>query len=71
MMQTKLKALLYEKGVTQRWLAAEIGVTEKTLGYKMKGTREFTLSEIWKICITLGISNPFDVFVCEEKNEMR
>lgn len=70
-MQTKLKALLYEKGVTQRKLAEKLGMTEKTFGYKLKGKREFTLSEIWKICTVLEISNPFDVFVYQEKNEMR
>lgn len=70
-MQTKLKAFLYKKGKTQRQLADEIGVTEKTFSYKMKGKREFTLSEIWKICMALEISNPFDVFEYQEKNEMR
>ncbi len=70
-MQAKLKALLFEKGVTQRKLAEKLGMTEKTFGYKLKGKREFTLSEIWKICTVLEISNPFDVFVYQEKNEMR
>ena len=70
-MQTKLKALLYEKGVTQRKLAEQLGILEQTLGYKLRGKREFTLSEIWKICMVLEISNPFDVFVYQEKNELR
>lgn len=70
-MQTKLKALLYEKGVTQKQLAARLGVDQKTLSYKMKGKREFTFSEVWEICMALGVSNPFDVFVYQKRNEMR
>ena len=70
-MQGKLKGLLYEKRMTQRQLAKEIGISEKTIGLKMSGECEFTLSEVYKICRVLGIENPLDVFVCQEKNEMR
>ena len=54
-MQGKLKGLLYEKRMTQRQLAKEIGISEKTIGLKMSGECEFTLSEVYKICRVLGI----------------
>lgn len=70
-MQGKLKGLLYEKRMTQRQLAKEIGISEKTIGLKMAGECEFTFSEVYKICRVLGIENPFDVFVPQDKNVRR
>jgi transcriptional regulator with XRE-family HTH domain len=61
-MQSKLKALLYEKGISQREIAKAIGVAEKTFGGKMRGLRNFTLREAWDICELLNIKNPIDVF---------
>ena len=70
-MQGKLKGLIYEKRMTQRQLAKELGISEKTMGLKMADECEFTLSEVYKICRVLGIENPLDVFVPQDKNVRR
>ena len=40
---------LLKRGKTRRWLAAEIGISESGLRNKLKGRKDFTLSEIKKI----------------------
>ena len=58
-----LRGKMAEKNMTQNQLASEIGICANSLSRKMLGKREFTLSEVVKICKTLGIENPSDIFL--------
>ena len=62
-MQAKLKAILFERGVLQKDIAATLGITPRTLSKKMRGQLDFTYSEVYNICRVLGINNPLDVFL--------
>lgn len=62
-MQAKLKAILFERGVLQKDIAATLGITPRTLSKKMRGQLDFTYSEVYAICKTLDIDNPLDVFL--------
>lgn len=62
MRQAKLKALLYDRKITQKQIAEHIGVTQHTFSDKMRGITEFTFTEVYMICELLGIENPMDVF---------
>ena len=71
-MQTKLKAILFEKKITQKELARRVGIYERGMTDKMRGKVEFTYTEVYNICLELGITNPIDVFLPKKKkNEMR
>ena len=48
-MQSKLIILMKENGVTIRSLASKIGISEKQLGNKLRGSAEFKSSEMFKI----------------------
>ena len=37
-------------GETQKALAKKLGITERTMTYKMTGRRDFTISEVETIC---------------------
>ncbi|HBG5344138.1 TPA: helix-turn-helix transcriptional regulator [Clostridioides difficile] len=51
----KLKELRTEKKITQQQLSTAIGMTFKTYSKKENGHREFTVSELEKICFVLDI----------------
>lgn len=71
-MQHKLKALLFEKQMTQYKLAEKLNLSPATLSDKIRGKTEFTFSEVYDICVILKIDNPLNVFVAQKrKNEMR
>ena len=60
----KLRGKMAEAGFTQRSLAAAIGISENSLGAKIKGKRSFKTDEIEEICKILGITD------CVEKAEI-
>lgn len=62
-MQTKLKALLFEKKITPKELARRAGISERDIADKLRGKTEFTCTEVFKVCRTLKIENPLDVFL--------
>ncbi len=69
-MQEKLKKLLSSKGITQRQLAKKVGMSFRVLNYKICGKRDFSYSEVERICEVLGIENPRTVFnTRKEANE--
>ena len=72
-MQSKLKALLFERKIPQFKIAMKLGINSKTMSKKMNGKADFTYSEVFLICKMLSIENPFDVFKPLEnrKSEMR
>ena len=61
-MQTKLKAILFEKKITQKALALRVGIYERGMTDKMRGKIDFTYTEVYNICRELGIKNPLEVF---------
>lgn len=70
-MQTKLKAILFEKKITQKELARRSDICERGMTDKMRGKLDFTYTEVYNICRVLGIENPLEVFEPKKKNEMR
>ena len=66
-MQHKLKALLFEKQMTQYKLAEKLNLSPATLSDKIRGKTEFTFSEVYDICVILKIDNPLNVFVAQKK----
>jgi len=57
-----LKAKMTENGETQKSVAAAIGISENSLSRKIKGIREFRLSEVIKLCDYLRIDDPGPIF---------
>lgn len=62
MRQTKLKLLLYERGISIKRLAETTGIAQVTMYKKIHGDVDFTYTEVYLICKALDICNPFDVF---------
>ena len=62
MMQEKLIILMKERNVTNKKLADIIGVSEKQLGYKIKGKSDFKSSEMFKIADYFKV-NIDDIFL--------
>ena len=60
----KLRGKMAEAGFTQRSLAAAIGISENSLGAKIKGKRSFKTDEIEEICKILGNTD------CDEKAQI-
>lgn len=52
----KLKALLAERGLKQKYLAELLGLTPGTINQKINGTLDFTYSEVELICDELRVS---------------
>lgn len=58
-----IRAKMAEKGVTQGETAQAITISVNSLSRKMNGKREFTLSEVIRLCEFLEIENPASVFL--------
>ena len=54
----KLKAVMAEKGVSQRALAQMTNMNRNTLAGKMSGRRPFNIDEASLICKVLEITDP-------------
>ena len=66
MQANKLRAQMALKGITQKELANNCGMTENTLTNKMQGRTEFQADEIIRICELLEIDDPVvkaDIFL--------
>ncbi len=50
-----LKDIMKEKGVSQRKMAENLGVNEKTLRSRIEGATEFTLEEITAVSEMLSL----------------
>lgn len=57
-----LKQRLSEQHLTQGQLASKIGICENSMSRKMRGKREFRISEVIAICNALQITNPSEIF---------
>ncbi len=53
---TKLKGVLAEKSLNQKYLARLLNLSPVTINQKINGTLEFTYTEVETICDDLGIS---------------
>ena len=53
----KLKSLFILNGLTQSEVANKLGITFQSLNLKINNKREFTQSEICKLCDILKIKN--------------
>ena len=51
----KLRALILERGLTQEQVAANLGITQASLNYKINNKREFKASEIKALVELLNI----------------
>ena len=51
-----LKLLRKERGLSQRELAAEVGVTQQCISEWERGGMEPTLSYLWKLADLFGVS---------------
>ena len=60
--KSKLQLRILEEGLTQKALAAKIGIREETLTRKLTDRTPFTWPEVAAICRYLNIQNPLDVF---------
>lgn len=61
----KLKGIIAEKGFSQREVAKDIGMTEKTFYTKMK-KGVFGTDEVMAMIKLLDIQNPADIFLSKE-----
>lgn len=52
----KLKGLLVEKGIKQKYLADKLDISTTTFNNKINGVGDFSVSEARKICLELNIS---------------
>ena len=52
----KLKALLAERGLKQKYLAELLGLSPVTINQKINGTLDFTYTEVETICDDLEVS---------------
>lgn len=60
----KLKGIIAERGLSQRQVAAELGITGKTFYAKMK-KGVFDSAEMSAMVKMLGIHNPSEIFFAE------
>lgn len=63
----EFRAALARKGYTQKMLAHEIGMSEQSVGRKIK-TGVFGTNEVTKILTVLDINNPGPIFFAPEVN---
>lgn len=54
---------MHAQGITQKALAAHIGIRKETLSKKMTGKQDFTWSEMASICIFLNKPQISDLFL--------
>lgn len=57
MNRMKLIGKIAERGYTQKSLAAEIGMSENTLGSRLNGKSSFNVDEVNSICEALDITD--------------
>lgn len=55
-MQSKLMVIMKEKDITNKELASKIGISEKQLGFKLKGKTRFKDTEMFLIASIFNLS---------------
>lgn len=61
----KLEYEMKSKGITTEKLCESIGMSKSAYYRKLRGTSEFTQSEIQKICDLLDLRSPMGIFFAE------
>jgi DNA-binding XRE family transcriptional regulator len=54
-MKTELQKYLYGRGITQTYVARQLGITPQSLGRKIKGRLNFTWTEVMCLCDVLSV----------------
>lgn len=62
----RLKRAMSEKGVTDKMLYTEIGISRSAFYRKCRGITEFTQSEMQKIVEYLHLESPMGIFFDEK-----
>jgi transcriptional regulator with XRE-family HTH domain len=62
MVYCKLKGRMAELKKSQRKVAQEIGLSERSYNLKINGKRPFTIPEAEKLITILSLSNPAEYF---------
>ena len=65
-----LKGRIMAKGFTVKKMAEAIGISHTSMSYKINNRREFTVSEIQKICDKLEITNKDPYFFNQKVDGM-
>ena len=52
----ELKEIIANKGLKLTWLAAQLGISEKSLYNKLNGVSDFKIAEINKLAVLLGLN---------------
>lgn len=55
-MKKKLKEIRFEKGLTKRQVAVQLGMNDSVLSLKENGKRKWNLDEFVKLCRFYGVS---------------
>lgn len=68
-MYLNLQTALFQKGISVKQYSAHLGIEEKTVQNKMKGTTDFTISEFQQTCTLLSPEYNADYLFmkCEEE----
>lgn len=61
----KLRGIIAEQGLSQRQVAKQLGMTEKTFYTKMK-KGVFGTDEVDRMIAILGIKNPVEIFFAQK-----
>lgn len=56
-----MKKLIREKGVKQKYVAEEMGISEKTLSAMLNGRQRILASDIEPFCVSLNVT-PNELF---------
>ena len=62
----KLKAAIEKRGISQREIARELGLSEETLSRKIHNRLEFRAGEMTRLIAILGIYAPGEIFFADE-----
>jgi transcriptional regulator with XRE-family HTH domain len=62
MVYSKIKGRMAELGMSQRAVASELKLSERSYNQKINGKRPFTIPEAEKLIGILGLKNPAEDF---------
>jgi DNA-binding XRE family transcriptional regulator len=51
-----LHLVMWQRGITQEWLARELGVNQSTMSRKIKGRAPWTLAEVYIVARALDLN---------------
>ncbi len=57
----EIRIAMFRQGLTNKKLAEEMGVAPASIGRKLNGKSEFTISESYKLCDLLKL-DPYQIF---------